>query len=440
MATTKFRIMTYTNELKAKLATIATGMEAIVNTAKKENNRGLTSEEREKFHNMEADYSAIEDSIKIAAKNETVVEYLAKNPSAPISSIQLEEIQDTYTKAPKGKYDVAFSNYLRNGERTDTDSINVLKGFRNAQTLTTSGGGYIIPTDMASQIELATKWFGGVGEDTVSFITTTGGNALQLPLVNDTTNKGRYLAVNTAATETDLSFGQLTLNSYICSSDLILYPRALAQDAVVDVQALVAEMLGIRMGRLFNNKFTLGSGTNEPTGIITAATTSGNLVTAGGSTSSGEVTSVTYTDLVNLEHAVDPSYRYNPKTYFMFSDTMLKTIKKLVDGQNRPLWLPGLTTSFEIAAGVESFKPTILGHPYKINSDIAVPAASAYTMLFGDLSKYLVRQVANAKELVTLHERYAEYNQTAVFGNDGKLFIPSMANISLVILEMVRFL
>ena len=62
------------------------------------------------------------------------------------------------------------------------------------------------------------------------------------------------------------------------------------------------------------------------------------------------------------------------------------------------------------------------GHRIYINQDMPVGAA-AKGILFGDLSKYLIRDVMNIK-LVRLDERYAEKLQTAFFmyqDSDGAL-------------------
>jgi HK97 family phage major capsid protein len=116
---------------------------------------------------------------------------------------------------------------------------------------------------------------------------------------------------------------------------------------------------------------------------------------------------------VDLEHSIDPVYRYTPSTRFMFSDTELKLIKKLVDGNNRPLWQPGLTASFREGAAVDlvASKPTILDHPYVINQDMATPAASAYSVLFGEMDAFKVREVAGGTTVMVLRERYADYLQ-----------------------------
>jgi HK97 family phage major capsid protein len=120
-----------------------------------------------------------------------------------------------------------------------------------------------------------------------------------------------------------------------------------------------------------------------------------------------------YADLVEVEHKVDPAYRFNPATYWMFNDSTLKAIKKLVDGQNRPLWQPGLTASFRDGAAVDlvAAKPLVLDHPYIINQDMAAPAANADSILFGDMANFKVREVAGGTTVMRLAERYADYLQ-----------------------------
>jgi HK97 family phage major capsid protein len=204
-----------------------------------------------------------------------------------------------------------------------------------------------------------------------------------------------------------LTFDTVTFSSYILSSDLVLVPIALLEDSYFDLDGLVARLLGVRLGRLMNLKFTVGSGTNEPTGLITAATTAGNIYTM----PTGNTASITYSGLVDLQHSVDPSYRENPLSKFMFSDTMLKLLKLLVDGNSRPLWQPGLIGSFQDGAAVlGAGKPKILGNEYVVNQSIAVPATSSYSAVFGDLSTFKVRRVGRPSVL-RLVERYADYLQ-----------------------------
>jgi HK97 family phage major capsid protein len=102
----------------------------------------------------------------------------------------------------------------------------------------------------------------------------------------------------------------------------------------------------------------------------------------------------------------------------MFNDAQLKVLKLLVDSQSRPLWQPGLTASFSSGAAVDllAAKPKILDHPYIINQDIAVPAADADSLLFGDFSTFKVREVAGGTTVIRLVERYADYWQVGFIG------------------------
>ncbi len=174
-------------------------------------------------------------------------------------------------------------------------------------------------------------------------------------------------------------------------------------------------MLGIRLGRLLNNMCTLGTGSAEPYGIVPAVAAVGNVVQL----PTGETASIAYNDLVNIEGSVDPAYRYNPSTYWMFSDKMLQLLKKLIDGNGRPLWQPAISSSFLQGAGIQDLvdtRPTILDHPYIINNDIVAPAASQYTMLFGDMSTFKLRKVADGVSVLRLIERYADYYQVGYVG------------------------
>jgi HK97 family phage major capsid protein len=394
--------------------------------------RVWTSAEREKYNAMEQEYSSLEEQLKAAEKNEargrvpaSVAAQAAAGGAIVISDALIEELRESFHLSPAARrakenennpHARAFSAYLRQGEKLRGEDRQILDGLmagapadiRNAMSTTVgTQGGDLVPQGFSNLLEEAKKWFGGIDGSVERFQTGTG-NTMPWPTVNDTTNKGRIIGQNVQTVETDLVFGTVSFSAYIGSSDLILIPLALIQDSYFDLDPLVAKLLGIRLGRLYNNKCTVGSGTNEPTGIITAGITAGNIYTM----PTGNTASITYTGLVNLQHSVDPAYRENPSSKWMFSDTMLKLIKLLVDGNSRPLWQPGLIGSMQDGAAVVTGpKPKILENEYIINQDIAVPATSAYSALFGDLSTFKVREVAGGTTVLVLRERYADYLQ-----------------------------
>jgi HK97 family phage major capsid protein len=410
--------------------------------------RNWTSAEREEYGKMETDYTVREELIAAQERSGARIDALARpiggDGNGPqIADVEVQQYIKEFRTTPKALAEKrkaimaepharAFYNYMRQGRHQeglsglseqDREILSSLSSpnIQNAQSTVGSQGGYLIPQGFSQQLMEAMKWYGGTDGVVGEFDTATG-NPWPWPTVNDTTNKGRIIGQDVQVTETDFVFGQVTFNAYIGSSDLVLIPLALMEDSYFDMDALTARLLGIRLGRLLNQQCTVGTGSASPTGIVNASVTAGNVVTL----PTGETASVAYTDLVNLEHAVDPDYRYQPTTRWMFSDLMLKLLKKLVDGNNRPLWQPGLTASFAEGAAVDitASKPTILDHPYIINQDMATPAANAYTMLFGDMSAYKVRKVAGGLTLLRLVERYADYLQVgfvAFLRFDGQL-------------------
>jgi HK97 family phage major capsid protein len=249
---------------------------------------------------------------------------------------------------------------------------------------TGSEGGFLVPRDFSGQLLEKMAAFGGM-RSVARVIQTEGGNAIDFPTVNETAQEGELIGENTTATAGDIVFGTTDIGAYKYSSKIVTVPIELIQDGRIDIEAYVNRALADRLARVTNRHFTVGDGVNKPRGAVTAS--SAGKVGAG-----GQVASVTYDDLVDLEHSVDPAYRTSAR--FMFHDGTLKIIKKLKDGEGRPLWRPGVTGG----------DPNdILGYGYTINQHMAQMAASAKSILFGDFDKYLIRDV-----MVTTLFRFAD--------------------------------
>jgi HK97 family phage major capsid protein len=271
---------------------------------------------------------------------------------------------------------------------------------------TGSAGGFAVPDELMRAFERAMLTFGGMRQRCTVIRTETGAD-LPWPTANDTSQKGQIIAENAAANEQDVTFAQLVLNSYLYSSKMIRVSVQLLQDAAINVAAVLGDMLGERIARITNEHFTTGTGSGQPNGIVTAATVG---FTASNGTS--QVTTWTYPSIVELEHSVDPAHRLNGA--FMMADSSVKKTKQIVDSTGRPLWAAG------IAGGAPD---TLLGYPIVVNQDVAAMAAGAKSVVFGDLSKYLIRDVLGV-QLLRLDERYAEFHQVAFLAfarHDGDL-------------------
>ncbi len=379
-------------ELRAQRAKLIEDARALISGAV------TTPEQNAKFDEMMAEADQLKEQIDRIERADERFAQTQEALRARGERINLDPDQIAQRLALENS---TFDTWMRRGERALTTEQHAVFERRFQAALgegTDTAGGYVVGQDNSfmTRIEDAQKAYGGMLD--VAFVfDTSGAQPLPVPTDNDTTNTGAIIGENPTSSSTqDVSFGAVTFNGFTYTSKLVLVSNQLLQDAAFDLNGFLTGKLGTRLARIVNTHATTGDGAQKPTGCVTAATLG---YTAGGSTSSGETASILYDDLVELEHSVDPAYRRNGR--FMMADMTLKTIKKLKDGQGRPLWLAGL-------AGKEP--DTINGYPYTLNQDMATPAASAKTMLFGDFSKYYIRRVVGV-QVLRLAERYAELNQ-----------------------------
>lgn len=272
-----------------------------------------------------------------------------------------------------------YAKWLRGGDAAlNADDWAAI---RNTMSTTTgSQGGFTVDSEVATSVIDRLREFGGM-RAVSTVISTSGFGAMSFPTSDGTTEVGEIVAENATAADQNLSFGTVSLSAFKYSSRTVAVPFELLQDSGVDIEAFVQSRLVTRLGRITNQHFTTGTGTGQPNGVATAATVG---VTAANGTS--QVTNVTYDSLVDLQHSVDPAYRASAR--WMFNDITLRQIRKIRDGQQRPIFVPGYE------AGVPGGSPdTLLGQSITINQDVANMAANARSILYGDFSGYYIRDV-----------------------------------------------
>lgn len=287
--------------------------------------------------------------------------------------------------------------WLRNGER----GLNAaqLERFNNTMsTTTTTEGGYSVQSEVAAQFIDKLKDYGGM-RNVATLIRTAKGGPLSYPTTDGTSETGELIVENTTATAADVSFGTVSLAAYKFSSKIIAVPLELLMDSQIDVEALVRQRFADRVGRIMNSYFTTGSGSSEPKGVITAAST-------GKTGASGQTTTIIFEDLVDLIESVDAAYLAGGTCKFMTSQTMRGTLRKLKDSGGRPLWTPGYDLG--LSAGLAD---KLMGYDMQINNSIAVPAASAKSLAFGDFSKYIIRDVMDVSLFRFTDSAYTKLGQ-----------------------------
>lgn len=369
-----------------------------IQRAAEDENRDWTAEERTNWDAAEVELTQVSEDIERLDR------------AARLDTVDHRQIVDARTLADEPvegeereqAYEVAFGQFMRRGmdrltgEQRDLLMRHVTDApeIRAQGVGTNSAGGYLVPPGYRAVMTEAAKEYGGLINH-ANVITTSTGNPLQWPSNDDTSNVGAILAENNPVTELAVTWGTKSIGAFMYTSRLVLVSLQLLQDSAFDLDVWLPRKLGERIGRATAAHFISGTGSGQPEGVATNATAS---VT--GAAGFG----ITYDNLIDLEHSIDPAYRANAR--FLLNDTTLSVIRKIKDSQGRPLWLP---------VPVPGMPATINGVPYTIDQGMASPGANAKPILFGDFrAGYIIRQVLDI-QMVRLAERYAENLQVGFF-------------------------
>lgn len=377
----------------------------------------ITAEDRSNFDKMMADADVLKADIdrfeKVEAEVRTAPPAGKLNGGTENPEERQKKFREVWRRAMKheGPAEFGFRGISAEDRALLAEYRDMGTGGGNA--LQGTGGGYFVPVGFVDEVEQALKYYGPM-LDVAYVMPTSTGQPLPYPTSNDTSITGELIGEGAQVATQDVTLGNITFGAYKYSTKMVKVSIELLQDSAFDIESFLKEQFSIRIGRILNTHFTVGTGSNQPNGIITAATAGPTAVGASGNDGGSETggTSIGSDDLIELEHSVDRLYRKG--AMYMMHDSTLKTVKKLKDKYGRPLWLPGLAVQAP---------DTINGYQYAVNNDMATVAVNAKTVVFGQLKKYMIRQV---KELSVLRlvERFADYGQVAFIGfarYDGNL-------------------
>jgi len=398
-------------ELRERMAKLATDARAEFDKINEKTTDTEAKEIEGRFDAIMADHDKLgeraEREEKLAEAEKRANAGDSRRP-APDQEEQRAAAEDRQ-KTPE--YKEVFTKSLRFGpaslEREERDVLmagraNLPQEARAQAAGTDAAGGFTVPEGFAGTIDMSLAmwgpmWDGGIVQE----LNTATGNPLPYPTVDDTAQRGRQKAENAAVDDDgtdDVVFGEKMFNAFIYDTGMVKVPLELLQDSAFNIEALMTELFGERLGRTANEVLTTGTGTGQPNGIVTASSLG---------TTTASTTTFTSDELVDFFHSVDPAYRQSPRCRWMFNDTTLAAIRKLKDGQGNYLWQMG---------DVRSGEPdTFQGKPYSVNQAMADSGGSAKPIIFGDMSKFLVRKVRGF-EVMTLRERYAERFQVGMIG------------------------
>jgi HK97 family phage major capsid protein len=365
---------------------ILAALQQILDQADLTDGGNLSEDQVQRYEALEAKLATVSKSSELR-KRHAAYKTEVTRPILPAS---------TTTKQDK-TLERAFNHYLRTGKE-NADLVEL----RAQSEGTSSQGGYLVPDGFRNQIVERMKAFGGIAND-VETITTDTGNPLPWPTVDDTANVGEIVDEGgTFSSGADLVFGTASLGAYSYmagggSSLPLRVSLELTQDAAFDVEGLVSRKLGERIARIQAVHLVSGTGVKQPLGITTGLTGV-----------QGTHAGLTYDNLIDFTHSVDPAYR-ETGCRWAFNDKTLAVLEKIKDSNGDPIWRPFAASSTTIGDAPSS--GTLLGYPVTIDQGFPdVNAASNTTNwgVFGQLSEgYVIRRIRDVAVLVNPYTRMA---------------------------------
>ena len=225
---------------------------------------------------------------------------------------------------------------------------------------------------------------------------------------DDTATKGTWQTENEDAADSgnsnDVPFAAVKYTFQRASSRTARLSNAVLYGTdLMNMEAEIANALGIRLARLYEETFTTGAtGFTAGTDLVARAT---NVAEASNS-------SITPQTLDNAIHTLDPAYRDGAN--FMMNSSTLSALYGLYfggstgagDGMNR-------VVQYAAQSGASQDR-YIRGYMVRENHEVASIGAGAVPILFGNFSNYRIYTVPRTRVLSVFRteEKYAAQNQT----------------------------
>ena len=228
--------------------------------------------------------------------------------------------------------------------------------------------------------------------DYATVINTNSGENLQIPNQATFTTAaivGQGVSIGTS----EPTFNAFTTLSAYKFSALAQLSRELVLDSGVDIIAFLADQFGNAFGQAIGNKVLNGTGSVEPSGILTAAAT-------GVTGSTGVTGAFTADNVVDLVYSLDGALRAKPSFALLANSTSIAALRKLKDLYGRYL--------FDIGLGQDK-RDLVLGVPVIETPSMPNPGLGNASLAAGDMKSIYMRNAGGLQ--VDRSDDYA-------FGND----------------------
>ena len=332
---------------------------ALLDTAAAEK-RDLTSEEEASYSKMNEelnDRAARIEALKADVVREAKIEAATRDL---VGQVRTEKAQT---------FD---ADVIRSMARGETRGYT----FEQRDVVKTSTGAPV-PTSFYNQVIEQARLVGPMLE-TSTTLRTAGGENLQIPSQAGWSTAA-ITGEGTAIAESDPTFNSFITLGAFKYSFLVQLSRELIEDSGVDILAFLATQTGNALGFKVNNDLTVGTGSAQPNGIVTAAS-SAVTGTASGPTFTAD-------NLIDLAYSLDGSARRLPGVGWMMNTQSLGVVRKLKDNNGAYIFSPALADGND----------RVLSYPVFENPAMASNASATKSVIFGHLPSYYVRMAGGLR-------------------------------------------
>lgn len=308
-----------------------------------------SGEEREKFAKMDADLDAVEMRAQLAATHAR----LAKLESQPVLDSRAASTRPVDAGAAES---ARWLKAMVNNDKAELRALSLSSG--------------AVPTDMERRI-VERLWDANVMRQIAPVTQIDSKRTILVENALPTTSL--ISEANAIGSPGDPSFGtSVSVVPYKYATRVILSQEfiedGIGQAGIGSVLDYVANRCALSIALKQEQAYVAGTGSSQPEGI--AGSTTGNPIAQGVDLGSGAaLTTVTADNLIDALFTVKPVYRNSPRFRWLFSDSMVKTVRKLknqitTSGPQEYIWTPGTANANTMVGGIPA---TVLGVPYSVS-------------------------------------------------------------------------
>jgi HK97 family phage major capsid protein len=242
-------------------------------------------------------------------------------------------------------------------------------------------GGFLVPDDVQAEIIRASAGFAAIRP--LARVQPTARDVLVWPKVKPHATDARYAsgfggdwkaqADVTSSPPTDQDkpiFQQERIPVHTWRPDPVQVSEELLEDSAVNIETILAQVIGETKAIDEDDKFLSGTGLGEPEGITSSGASTVN---------SGTAANITYGGLIDLFVALASQYRQ--RATWMWNSITFGEILKLKDSAGNYVILPN------------TLPGTLWGKPFVFHEGMQSCTTAAYKpIIFGDFSRYIIAE------------------------------------------------